>query len=53
MILLNPDSLYLIILRNKENDKYKLYQKLTRYLIGRGYGYDLVSRVVKKIINEE
>lgn len=41
------------ILRNKENDKYKLYQKLTRYLIGRGYGYDLVSRVVKKIINEE
>ena len=41
------------ILRNKEKDKYKLYQKLTRYLIGRGYGYDLVSRVVKKIINEE
>lgn len=40
------------ILIKRENDKYKLYQKLTRYLIGRGYGYDLVSRVVKKIINQ-
>lgn len=39
------------VLSKKENDKYKLYQKLTRYLIGRGYGYDLVSRVVKRIIN--
>ena len=39
------------VLSKKENDKYKLYQKLTRNLIGRGYGYDLVSRVVKRIIN--
>ena len=39
------------VLSKRENDKYKLYQKLTRYLIGRGYGYDLVSRVVKRIVN--
>ena len=39
------------VLSKRENDKYKLYQKLTRYLMGRGYGYDLVSRVVKRIVN--
>ena len=39
------------VLSKRENDKYKLYQKLTRYLMCRGYGYVLVSRVVKRIVN--
>ena len=39
------------VLSKRENDKYKLYQKLTRYLMSRGYGYDLISRVVKRIVN--
>ena len=39
------------VISKRENDKYKLYQKLTRYLMSRGYGYDLISRVVKRIVN--
>lgn len=41
------------ILSKREDDKYKLSQKLYRFLISKGYGYDIVSEVVKKVINLE
>ncbi|GAB6170434.1 hypothetical protein JCM1393_28940 [Clostridium carnis] len=41
------------ILCKKESDKYKLSQKLYRYLISKGYEYDIVSNVVKNIIKVE
>ncbi|WP_297517292.1 recombination regulator RecX [uncultured Clostridium sp.] len=40
-------------LKKSESDKYKLSQKLYRFLVGKGYGFDLVSRVVKKVTNDE
>lgn len=40
-----------IVLR--ESDKYKLSDKLCRFLIGRGYDYALVKDVIKKVINSE
>lgn len=41
------------LLSKKEDDKYKLSQKLYRFLMSKGYGYDIVSEVVKKVINLE
>ncbi|MGG7144597.1 recombination regulator RecX [Clostridium nigeriense] len=35
----------------RENDKFKLSQKLYRFLLSKGYDYDTVSYVVKKITN--
>ncbi|MGL4761604.1 MAG: recombination regulator RecX [Sarcina sp.] len=40
-------------MRKRETDKYKLSQKLYRFLVGKGYGFDLVSEVVKKVTNDE
>lgn len=40
-------------LKKREADKYKLSQKLYRFLVGKGYGFDLVSQVVKKITNDD
>lgn len=40
-------------IRKSESDKYKLSQKLYRFLVGKGYGFDLVSEVVKKVTNDE
>lgn len=40
-------------LKKRETDKYKLSQKLYRFLVGKGYGFDLVSQVVKKITNDD
>lgn len=39
------------ILEKRENDKRKLYQKMCNYLIGRGYEYSLVKKVVNEIIS--
>lgn len=41
------------ILSKKENDKYKLNQKLIRFLLGKGYDYGLIKNVIKKVTNEE
>lgn len=40
-------------LSKKENDKYKLNQKLIRFLLGKGYDYSLVKDVIKRVTNEE
>lgn len=37
----------------RESDKYKLSNKLCRFLIGRGYDYALVKDVIKTVINIE
>lgn len=38
-------------IRKKESDKYKLSGKLYKFLISRGYGYEIVTDVVKKIMS--
>lgn len=35
----------------RENDKYKLWNKLCRFLVSRGYNYGLSKEVVKKILS--
>lgn len=37
------------IIRKRENDKYTISGKLYRYLISKGYGYDIVNEVVKEV----
>jgi regulatory protein len=41
------------ILEKRETDNYKLSQKLYRFLISKGYSYDLSSRVIKKLLKPE
>lgn len=41
------------VLKKRENDKFKLSQKLYRFLVTKGYDYDLVSEVIKKVIKTE
>ncbi|VYU07119.1 recombination regulator RecX [Clostridium tertium] len=41
------------VISKREDDKYKLSQKLYRFLLSKGYNYDTVSYVVKKITNQE
>ena len=41
------------LLAKREDDKYKLSQKLYRFLTAKGYDYSIVSEVVKKVINSE
>lgn len=41
------------VLAKRETDKYKLSQKLYRFLVSKGYEFDLVSSIVKKITNDE
>lgn len=38
-------------IRKNESDNYKLSGKLYRFLISRGYGYDIVKDVVKEIMS--
>ncbi|MGG7176278.1 recombination regulator RecX [Clostridium paraputrificum] len=40
-------------LSKREDDKYKLWNKLCRFLIGKGYDYSLAKDVVKKVVNVE
>ena len=40
-------------IKKRETDKYKLSQKLYRFLVGKGYGFDLVSEVVRKVTNDD
>ena len=39
------------IIKKKENDNYKISGKLYRYLISKGYEYDVTSEVVKEIMS--
>lgn len=41
------------VLRKREDDDFKLSQKIYRFLLSKGYSYDIVSEVVKKVINVE
>lgn len=41
------------ILKKRESDSYKLSQKLYRFLMGKGYDYDLIKDVVKSIVKSE
>lgn len=41
------------ILSKRENDNYKLSQKLFRFLAGKGYDYDLIKDVIKSIVKSE
>ena len=36
-----------------DTDSRKVYQKLSRYLVYRGYDYDTVKRVIRKVMQEE
>lgn len=39
------------LLRKKENDNYKISGKLYRYLISKGYEYDVTKEIVKEVIS--
>lgn len=39
------------ILKKKENDNYKISGKLYRYLVSKGYGYDVINDVVKEVMS--
>lgn len=39
-------------IKKKENNKYKIKNKLVTYLMGRGYNYSLIKDVINEIINE-
>ena len=41
------------VLKKRETDKYKLSQKLYRFLVGKGYNFELVSDVVRKVTNDD
>lgn len=41
------------ILKKKESDKYKLSQKLFRFLLSKGYDYDCCNKVVRRLTNNE
>jgi regulatory protein len=37
-------------LKSKESDRRKLYQKISQYLAYRGYGYNIIGKVVKQVL---
>jgi regulatory protein len=41
------------VLSKRENDNYKLTQKLYRFLMGKGYDYDLIKDVINSIVKSE
>ncbi|MDM0468003.1 recombination regulator RecX [Clostridium perfringens] len=41
------------ILKKKESDKYKLSQKLFRFLLSKGYDYDCCNSIVRRLTNNE
>ena len=41
------------VLCKRESDDYKLSQKLFRFLMGKGYDYDLIKDVVKSVVKSE
>ncbi|AGX43756.1 recombination regulator RecX [Clostridium saccharobutylicum] len=47
---LNLAKKKLNIIKKSENDEYKISGKLYRFLISKGYGYDIVKEVVKEVM---
>lgn len=47
---LNLAKKKLNIIKKSENDEYKISGKLYRFLISKGYGYDVVKEVVKEVM---
>ena len=41
------------VLSKRESDEYKVSQKLYRFLMGKGYDYDLIKDVVKSVVKSE
>jgi len=41
------------LLVKREKDKYKLSQKLYRFLVTKGYSYDIAVKVTKKLLNQD
>ncbi|WP_297637709.1 recombination regulator RecX [uncultured Clostridium sp.] len=41
------------LLVGKEKDKYKLKDKLFRYLVGRGYDFSITKEIINRVINKE
>ena len=57
-ILLNDTAFKLAekkynILKKKESDKYKLSQKLFRFLLSKGYDYECCNSIVRRLTNNE
>ena len=38
------------VIAKRESDKYKLSQKLYRYIVSKGYSYDIASYAIKKVL---
>ncbi|MBD7910158.1 MULTISPECIES: recombination regulator RecX [Clostridium] len=43
---------YLVLIK-RENDKYKLWNKLCRFLVGKGYKYSIAKEVVQEVCHME
>lgn len=39
------------VISKRESDKYKLSQKLYRYILSKGYSYDIASYAIKKVLD--
>jgi len=50
-VALNIAKKKLNTIKKKENDNYKISAKLYRYLLSKGYGYDITNEVVKEIMS--
>ena len=42
-----------LVISKRESDKYKIWNKLCRFLVGWGYDYSLVKEIVKEVVNVE
>lgn len=40
-------------LKRRESDQYKISQKLYRFLMSKGYNYDLISNVIREVIKKD
>ena len=50
-VAINIAKKKLDIIKKKENDNYKISGKLYRYLISKGYAYDVTNEIVKEIMS--
>lgn len=41
------------ILKNRETDKRKLYQKLAQHLVSRGYSWEIIRSSLRRLLNED
>lgn len=40
------------VISKRESDKYKLSQKLYRYILSKGYSYDIATYAIKKVLDD-